>query len=451
MVGTARLADRYELGRLIATGGMGSVYEAHDHRLDRSVAVKVLRDDLSTDDEFVERFRREARAAAAMNHPNIASVYDFGDDAGRDFIVMELLEGEDLAERLTSAGALSPEEASKVATDVAIALAYAHERGVVHRDIKPANIFLTKDGRTKVTDFGIARASGDATLTVAGSLMGTARYIAPEQAASEPVGPAADVYSLGLVLYEMLTGVTPFEGDSPVAVAARRLTEDVPPPSALQPSAPLLLDEVVGRATARDPAARPPAAELAASLVGSRGAAEVTERLGAQESTSLLPAAASTERLKNIALRSAAVLVVLIAGLLVFRLLEDDPSGSGTVRDRRTVRQREADGAGGERAVTTAVVPNVEGSALRDALEEVAEIDPDPELAYTEDGAEGIVLSTIPSAGSEVEAGTALTLVVGTGEGEGEEKPDKDEEKPEEDDDPGKGHGKAKGKEKDKD
>jgi predicted Ser/Thr protein kinase len=250
------LAGRYRMQDDIARGGMGRVIAAQDERLHRQVAVKLLKDELVQDPRFVERFRREARAVAALSHPNVATVFDYGEDDDCHFIVMEYADGKDLSRVLREDGPMSVDRAVRIAAQVCNALAHAHAAGVVHRDVKPANIIIGPGDRVKVTDFGIARAVGDATLTATGSVLGTAQYISPEQAAGGRVTPATDVYSLGIVLYEMLTGAVPFTGDSPVAVAMQQVNEDVPAPSSLNPEVPSSLDEVVARATRKDPAER---------------------------------------------------------------------------------------------------------------------------------------------------------------------------------------------------
>ncbi|MGH8881279.1 MAG: protein kinase domain-containing protein, partial [Stackebrandtia sp.] len=250
------------------------MWRAEDSRLGRIVAVKQLRDSLAGDPAFVERFRREARAVAALSHPNIAGVFDYGEDEGKHFIVMEHVPGRDLSQVIREDGPLDSDRATSITAQVCDALGHAHAAGVIHRDVKPANIIVTDDGRVKVTDFGIARAVGDTTLTAAGSVLGTAHYVSPEQAGGERVSGASDIYSLGIVLYEMLTGSVPFTGDSPIAVAMRHLSDDVPPPSELQSEVPAHLDDAVARATAKEPTDRfPTAEEMAAALRRTDGGA----------------------------------------------------------------------------------------------------------------------------------------------------------------------------------
>jgi serine/threonine-protein kinase len=264
---TLRIAQRYTLGERIAVGGMGQVYLATDDRLGRRVAVKVLSPAFAESPDFIERFRREALTAARLSHPNIAQVYDYGVDGASHFIVMEYAEGSDLAHLIREHGRLTPSDAVRVAEQVCAALATAHRSGVVHRDVKPGNVIVRPDGTVKVTDFGIARALGQASLTDTGTVMGTAAYVAPEQARGEATTPSSDLYSLGILLFQMLTGAVPFEGDTPVAVAIRHLDEPVPLPSSRVADLPANLDEVVARATAKSPADRFPDADAMAAAL----------------------------------------------------------------------------------------------------------------------------------------------------------------------------------------
>ncbi|MFP5297813.1 MAG: protein kinase domain-containing protein [Actinomycetota bacterium] len=246
------IADRYRLDGLIARGGMGVVYRGEDTRLERPVAVKLLGDGFVEEALAVERFKREARAAARLNHPNIANVYDYGIADGSHYIVMELLPGPSLAEQLRT-GPLDPDTAARIALQIAEALEVAHANGLIHRDIKPANVVFCAEDRIKVTDFGIAKLDDQTRLTSTGGLFGTPQYVSPEQMAGQPATVRSDVYSLGVVLFEMLTGTPPFSGDNAVAVAMKHLSEDIPRPSTRSSGIPPELDAVVERATARDP------------------------------------------------------------------------------------------------------------------------------------------------------------------------------------------------------
>ena len=303
MVAGTRLQGRYVLEERIAVGGMGSVMAATDERLGRRVAVKLLKEELAHDPRFVERFRREARAVASLSHANIASVFDYGEHDGRRFIVMELAPGHDLGTILREQGRMSPDRAVRIAAQICEALSHAHAAGIVHRDVKPANVIVDGNGRVKVTDFGIARAAGDARLTATGSVMGTAQYISPEQASGQEVGPATDQYSMGVVLYEMLTGEVPFSGDSPLAVAMRHSSDPIPPPSHKVPVVPPELDAVVARATEKDPSRRYPDARALGAAMVDAVAGPSTEPMAAQSTHRLAaaPAAAGGSRTERLA------------------------------------------------------------------------------------------------------------------------------------------------------
>jgi len=247
-------SDRYELTHLIARGGMAEVYRARDRLLDRPVALKVLFPELSVDRAFVERFRREAQAAAKLSHPNIVPVFDWGEDSGSYFIVMEFVDGRALSAVLRESGPLDPTRAAEITAQVAAALASAHRHGVVHRDIKPGNVLITEDGGVKVTDFGIARAiNTEESLTQTGAVMGTATYFSPEQAEGIGVDARTDIYSLGVVLFEMLTGRPPFLGDTPVSVAGKHVRDIPPMPRDLLETIPVDLEAVTMKAMAKAP------------------------------------------------------------------------------------------------------------------------------------------------------------------------------------------------------
>ncbi|HUT73691.1 MAG TPA: protein kinase [Armatimonadota bacterium] len=239
------LSGRYELGDEVGKGGMAITYRAHDIVLDRTVAVKVMREQFISDPDFVQRFRREAQAAASLSHENIASVYDSGADGGRHYIVMEYVEGENLEQRLRREGPLDPATAIAIALQVVAALAAAHGRGIVHRDVKPHNILINTEGRVKVTDFGIAKAMSASSQTGTGTIMGSVHYFSPEQARGDAVGPQSDLYSLGIVLFEALTGRRPFEGENPVAVAHRQIYDQPPLPSEYRPHLPSELEGII--------------------------------------------------------------------------------------------------------------------------------------------------------------------------------------------------------------
>jgi serine/threonine protein kinase len=252
-----RLVDgRYAVEARIARGGMATVYLALDRRLEREVALKVMHAHLADDPQFTARFIREARAAARLPYPGVVAVFDQGEDHGLLYLAMEYLAGRTLREVLDELGVLTPGEALEVIEPILEALAAAHAAGIVHRDMKPENVILTDDGRVKVADFGLARAASASTAT-SGVLMGTAAYLAPELLARGVAGARVDVYAVGVMLFEMLTGLLPFTGDEPLQVAYRHVHEDMPPPSSVVRGLPAPLDVLVGAATARDPELRP--------------------------------------------------------------------------------------------------------------------------------------------------------------------------------------------------
>jgi len=265
------IAGRYEVEQLVGHGGMSSVYKARDSLLERHVALKILHEQYSADDDFVERFKREARSVAQLQHPNIVTVIDRGDEDGRQFIVFEYIEGENLKEHVVRKGRLEVREALEIAVEVARGLAFAHDQGLIHRDVKPQNVLLNGDGRAKVTDFGIARTVDVDGMTQTGTVLGTSNYIAPEQASGQPVDAHSDVYALGVVLYELLAGEVPFPGESFVAVAMKHMHEPAPNLLDVRGDIPLRVAAAVDRALEKDPEQRFPtmdafAAELEACL-----------------------------------------------------------------------------------------------------------------------------------------------------------------------------------------
>ncbi|MFP5309346.1 MAG: PASTA domain-containing protein [Actinomycetes bacterium] len=292
-----RIGGRYHPQARIGRGGMAEVWRAHDEVLQRDVALKVLHQHLADDPAFEDRFRREARAAAALSHPNVVAVFDWGEGPDGTFLVMELVPGASVRDVLRVRGRLTPAEALTVLGQAAGGVAAAHRAGLVHRDVKPENLLIGADGAVKVTDFGLARAAAASTATFADAVVGSPHYLAPECVRGEPVGPATDVYALGVVLYECLVGAPPFQGDTPMATAVQHTTRGVPAPSLQAPGTPPALDAVVARATHPDPAERfPDAAAFAQALAAAvpEGPAAVDLRDGTYPTVVLAGAARET-------------------------------------------------------------------------------------------------------------------------------------------------------------
>jgi eukaryotic-like serine/threonine-protein kinase len=313
-------SERYELNHLIARGGMAEVYRAHDRLLDRPVALKVLFPELSVDRSFVERFRREAQAAANLSNPNIVPVFDWGEDSGTYFIVMEFIDGRPLSSILKSAGPLSTDRAADIGAHVATALGYAHKHGVIHRDVKPGNVLITDDGLVKVTDFGIARAiNTEESLTQTGAVMGTATYFSPEQAEGIGVDARSDIYSLGVVLFEMVTGRPPFLGDTPVAVASKHVRDMPPTPREINPAIEPTFEAIILKAMAKDPAHRYQTSEdLRADLLRFNEGRSVV----AMDDPTVMQAALGTT-----------MAVGAVAGMDATRTLASQPGADGTEDD----------------------------------------------------------------------------------------------------------------------
>jgi serine/threonine-protein kinase len=485
-VNTTKLAGRYVLVEVIAAGGMGTVHKATDERLGRTVAVKILRDDLAGDPRFVERFRREARAVAALSHPNIAGVYDYGEEDDHYFFVMEFIDGSDLSQVMRVESPLSHQRSALIAAGTLDALQHAHSAGVVHRDIKPANIIITKRERSssstgwqekvKVTDFGIARAVGDATLTATGSVLGTAHYLSPEQASGGTIGPATDQYSTGIVLYEMLVGTVPFTGDSPVAIAMRHMADELPPPSTVNPEVSPGFDEIVRRATSKDASDRFPNAHAMADALrneldsGSGGAfvgagastavvgspTAVLHPTGQRTAERSLTGEWDAQRVGRAVLLSFAALIVIAVGLLAFRLAagDDEPQGSERPRDGGGAGQVAED----EQEPAQVVIPeDVLGRDFDEVSEQLTNelgLNVESNEAPSNDfSTPGVVSAASPEPGSTVSEGDTVTLTISTGPedsddddedvddedggpppGKGPDKPDKEPKPPKDDD-----------------
>jgi eukaryotic-like serine/threonine-protein kinase len=294
------LGGRYRLIELLGQGGMATIYRATDTGLGRDVALKLLRPEYLRDPDFSSRFRHEAQAAASLSHPNVVTVFDYGEDPSGPFIAMELVDGEDLASILKRSGALPPRQSARIAAAVARALAAAHAKGIVHRDVKPGNVLIGRDGRVKVVDFGIARAVAEAQMTLPGTTLGSVHYFSPEQARGEQTTEASDIYSLGIVLYEMLTGVRPWTGDSAASVALARLTGPVPDPMAARSTLPPDVAAITRKALAQAPGDRFSSASAMADalettlstqagMVGATALADANEATAARPGGSTLP------------------------------------------------------------------------------------------------------------------------------------------------------------------
>ena len=415
--------NRYEIVRHLARGGMAEVYLARDLLLDRPVALKVLFPELSADPAFVERFRREAQAAANLNHPNIVSVYDWGEDENTYFIVMEYVEGPTLRDLLRREGRLHPERVADIGADIAAALSFAHRNGVIHRDVKPGNVLITSTGQVKVTDFGIARAARDTAgenLTQTGTVMGTATYFSPEQAQGKAIDPRSDVYSLGVVLYELVAGKPPFTGDNPVAIAYQHVQEAPTPPSRLNPDVPPAFEAIVMHALAKDANQRYASAndlrnDLLRFREGQSVQAETVMMAAAAppaDATQVQQAYADSTRIAATTTAVAdgppterrtgayiALMLVLLAalGILLFLLYREFAGGGG---------------GGG-----TVAVPNVITKPADEAAKAIqdAGLKPKIENAPNEQVQSGVVFDQDPKGDTKVDKGSDVTLKVSGG------------------------------------
>ncbi len=419
-------SERYELNHLIARGGMAEVYRAHDRLLDRPVALKVLFPELSIDRSFVERFRREAQAAANLSHPNIVPVFDWGEDSGTYFIVMEFIDGRPLSAILKTAGPLSADRTADIGAPVAAALGYAHKHGVIHRDVKPGNVLITDEGQVKVTDFGIARAiNTEESLTQTGAVMGTATYFSPEQAEGVGVDARSDIYSLGVVLFEMVTGRPPFLGDTPVAVASKHVRDHPPAPRELNPSIPPTFEAIILKAMAKDASHRYATAEDlradllrfnegrtvlamddATALLAVAGTTQAVGAVGGQDQTQAVgvvgqggaPGADDGDEPTSNRTRTYAIILAVLLALLVV-------AGFFLLRNLGYL--------GGSASFN---LPSVAGQTVQQAT---TKLEADGLVVRTTDQVSsqkvGTVLSTDPAASSLVKKGDTVTLKVAVG------------------------------------
>ena len=469
------LSGRYELLRVIGRGGMAEVYAARDQTLGREVAVKLLLERFRDDAAFTRRFQDEARNVARLNHPNLVAVYDTGADTGQPYIVMELVRGRSMQQAI-AAGGLTEDRALEVVADVCSALSYAHSQNLIHRDIKPGNILLAEDGTVKVTDFGIARAIDEETVTQTAAVLGTAAYLSPEQAQGFEVDARSDIYSLGVVLYEALTGLQPFSGDSPVTIAYQHVQETPRTPRELDPSISPAAEAIAMRALAKNPANRyRDAAEMRDDLLNARvgGPVYAPAVLSPAESTALLqttppprPVDDTSERRKRgavyVLLTLLALAALLAAGWFIADLLASDegPQVSvpnvldlpqdlaeemivandlqvGNISERITDEVEpgvvlEQNPAAGELVTEgsrvnlvvsvgedTVVVPTIEGLSEDEALAALRDaglVRGERERRYSDDVEEGVIISQDPPPGAEVSDGSRVDYIVSLGE-----------------------------------
>jgi beta-lactam-binding protein with PASTA domain/predicted Ser/Thr protein kinase len=405
---TERLASetivdgRYRVVARIGSGGMADVYCAEDLQLGRNVALKVLHSRFAEDAEFRERFRREARSAAGLQHQNVVSIYDRGEWDGNYYIAMEYLEGRTLKEIVQREGPLAPERAMDLTVQVLRATRFAHRRGIIHRDIKPHNVIVDEEDRAKVTDFGIARAAGASDMTQTGSIMGTAQYLSPEQAQGHAVSEPSDLYSVGIMLYELLTGRVPFDGESAVTIALKHVNERPVPPSMINPAVPPELEGVVLRALEKDERYRFPDAD---SFIAALEHARAALRPGPVVEEAVVYPAPTYEELYEEEAAGRRWWLWLLAFVLVLLL-----AGGGYYLLSR------------DSGPTQAAVPDVVGTDEAAALTALhnAGFATDVVRKTSEERAEGTVISTDPSGGTEADKGSTVRVSVSSGPGTAE-------------------------------
>jgi eukaryotic-like serine/threonine-protein kinase len=445
---------RYRVQSRLGSGGMAEVWSAEDSQLGRRVALKLLASRFAADPDFRERFRREASAAAAMQHPNIVAIFDRGEWDGTSYIAMELVEGRTLKQVIQERGPIAAGPAIHVAIEILKALRYAHKRGIVHRDIKPQNVLIDEEGHAKVADFGIARA-GASDMTDDGAILGTVQYVAPEQAQGKPVSPRSDLYSVGVVLYELLTGQVPFDGEAPVSIALKQVSEPPVPPAQLEPSIPPALEAVVMRALEKDPdrrfadadefigaleaARRQPVAQvvmeptpgepwepvrdggsrwwiwLLVALVIAAAAAGAYFLLGGGKRVEVPSVVGNTSSQAADALHGRGLEVAFVNEVSEKvprgQVISQDPDAGTKVKEGSTVTARVSAGRG------TAAIPPVEGLSEGEAKDMVSKAGFNPKVTheFSDEVGKGQVISQTPAPGTELTKGRTVNLVVSKG------------------------------------
>lgn len=394
------LGDRYELLEEVGEGGMATVFKAHCKSLDRIVAIKILKEEYSQDQMFVQSFKTEALAAARLSHPNIVNIFDVGQDNDIHYIVMEYIEGQTLQEIITTEAPLEPERATEIALMICEGLHHAHENGIIHRDIKPHNILVTKRGIVKVADFGIAQAISKKTLTFARDLVGTVHYISPEQAKGEPVTPATDIYSLGCVLYEMLTGKPPFDAESTITVALKHIHDEPLPPEQINPAISKGLSAVILKAMEKLPAHRFSTADQMRNALISQDPSLSKARKDRNGTTIIMSPIQSQHKTpaskRKIRPAGLAIIAVAILGLL---------SGIWWVM-------------GGSIFGKEVQVPNLQGMELKEATDKLASLDLKIAVAgrnFSDEIEKDLIISQEPAADQTVKTGREIAVVLSKG------------------------------------
>lgn len=459
------LGNRYRLIELIGEGGMALVYKAECSLLCRTVAVKILRPQYASDAEFVERFRREARSAASLNHPNVVSIYDVGQENGMDYIVMEYIPGENLKDLIKKEAPFSVRKALDYTKQIAEALNHAHQRNIIHRDIKPHNILVTPDGQLKVTDFGIARAISASSFTQAGIVVGSVQYASPEQVKAGLVGPQSDIYSLGCVLYELLTGSVPFNGDTSISIAMQHLHEKTVPVREIRPDFPAAAENILEKAMAKEPAQRYPSAaamlrDINATQGKNNGEVEPVEDLPTQV-WSMIPDPEKPQPKKNSWFSKTMIglgigMTLLFIGVLIFMVYPAKPEvvvpnliGKDLMEAKEILNQQKLNlkvtnqlfnsdypvnriisqrpPAGQKKKIDSEIevivskgpslvrVPNLLGKTKLDAemlLEEAGLKLGEVIASYVEGTPEGVVIKQLPEENTQIEQGASVSITI---------------------------------------